>query len=90
MEVPAPAKVHAKLNNVHARRTMSSALQNVIKMVQAAKIKDINNIQLILFLSSISLNYFRYFIFVKSDFFKKSINFKDDLSHRVENYMYSF
>jgi hypothetical protein len=46
MELPALAKVDAKLNNAHVRRIMSFALQKVTKMVQTVKIKGINNIQL--------------------------------------------
>ncbi len=52
MELPALAKV----NNAHVKRKMYSAQQNVIKMFHVTKIKDINNIQLNSFLSSVSIH----------------------------------
>jgi hypothetical protein len=42
VESHALAKVDAKPNNAHVRRIMSSALQNVTKMVHVAKIKVTN------------------------------------------------
>jgi len=38
MELSALAKVDAKLSNVHVRRTMSFAQQNVTRTVHVAKI----------------------------------------------------
>jgi hypothetical protein len=46
VESHALAKVDAKPNNAHVRRIMSSALQNVTKMVHVAKIKVTNYVHL--------------------------------------------
>ena len=65
VELAALAKVHAKLNNAHVRRTMSSALQNVIKLVHVAKIKNISNTHMYRFLSSASVHSILLFQYVQ-------------------------
>ena len=57
MESQTLAKMHVKTNNLCARRTMSSALENVTKMVHGTKIKATNYIHLYSFWCLVFLLY---------------------------------